>query len=311
MQGKYRFLSIFLSILLTMLLNSCTRLEGWGLLLWATENPAVPSGTILPVYIKSNIDKVWVVGFPNESRIFGNAFQSSTSKFEVPLSKIELVGTKNAAQKRAAAFAELALIYAETLQDGLPIRDAPDNSSRRVYRLRQGEIVKILSQAEGTPALGSTGEPLTGAWYEVLTENGTVGYCYSYRLRFFEHTGGPLTIVRTIEEDDDPDLDRVLATIWYPESYGTMVNSKKLDLDELSKQWHFSPGQDTGIAHIYLPAVDRTFSYTRIRSDGARSWHFEGAPLQMQLRSDTTLAVQYTENGGALRTLLFVTLPRA
>jgi hypothetical protein len=88
-----------------------------------------------------------------------------------------------------------------------------------------------------------------------------------------------------------------------------MVNSQRINLDELSRRWRFDPGQDTGIAHINLPNLERTFTHTGIRSTGSRAWRFEGSSLQMNLRSDTTLAVQYNETGGGLRTLLFTALP--
>jgi hypothetical protein len=137
-----------------------------------------------------------------------------------------------------------------------------------------------------------------------------MGYCFSYRLQLFEHTGGPLTVVQTDQEETvDPELDRLLARTWLPEWYGAMISSGKIDLEDLSRNWRFFPGHDTGMARIYLPGLDRTFSYTGIRSTGNRSWRFEGAALQMSLRSDTALEVQYTENGSTLRTLHFVALP--
>jgi hypothetical protein len=297
---------IFL-IFSSLLLSSCTRLLGWGVLLWSTDNPFIPSGTVLPVYIRSNIDQVWVVGIPEEYR----TAERGTNKFELPLWQIEFSGRKKAAQERAAAFSEYAHTYAETDQDGLPIRDDPDNSARRVYRLKMGQIIKILSKARGNPAISASGDPLPGDWYRVLTEDGTIGYCFSYRLRLFEHTQGPLALIpaNAGNAEEDPDLEIVLSKTWYPESYGTMVNNRRIDLEDLSRKWQFSPGQDTGIAHIYLPTLDKTFPYTGIRSAGSRTWRFEGAALQMSLRSDTTLAVQYTENGGAQRTALFVSLP--
>ncbi|MDR2103355.1 MAG: SH3 domain-containing protein, partial [Treponema sp.] len=102
------------------------------------------------------------------------------------------MGRGKAARQRAADFAPLALTYAETLQDGLPIREEPDNGARRVYRLKIGQIIKILAKVPGNPAISTTGDPLPGDWYQVLTEDGSTGYCFSYRLRLFEHTGGPL-----------------------------------------------------------------------------------------------------------------------
>jgi hypothetical protein len=224
---------------------------------------------------------------------------------------MEVHKTKKAAEQEAEDFAPFALIYGETLQDGLPIRDAPDNGAKRVYRLRQGEIIKVLALVEGTAALSTTGAPLPGQWYQVLTADGNRGYCFSYRLRLFEYAGGPLHLDRETEEVEDLDLAKVLALPWSPESYSTMISLRKIDLEELSRQWRFVPAEAPGIAHIYLPNMDKTFPYTQIRAEGNRFWRFEGAPLQMRLRSDTTLEVQFTENGGALQTLLFVALPEA
>jgi hypothetical protein len=270
------------------------------------ENPAVPSGTILPVYIKSNLNQVWVAGIPNEYQ----TGDKKNDKFEIPLWQLEMRGSKSAAQKYAARFSEYAKTYAEVLQDGLPIRDATDNNARRVYRLKLGQIIKLLSREEGVPAISTTGDPLPGDWFRVLTEDGTVGYCFSYRLKLFEHTEGVLAATADIVEDiPDSDLEYVLSKTWSPEFYLTMITEKKINIDAFAKQWQFLPGYETGIARIYHPTVDKIFSYSNIRRTGNQSWRFEGAALQMSLQRDTTLVVQYTENKGALQTLLFVALP--
>ena len=301
-----RLFFLFFLILASLLISSCARLLGYGILLWSAEDPPVPSGTVLPVYIRSNIDNVWVVGIPREYRSDG----SRVDKFEIPLAKLELAGSKKRAQERAETFAPYALIYAETLQDGLPIRDSPDNGARRVYRLKLGEIIKVLSPVRGVEAVGAAGDPLPGEWYRVLTEDGIAGYCFSYRLRLFKHLEGSLAAVRDLQQEaEDPNLDRLLARTWSPEYYGTMVNTGKIDLDELARHWYFDPGQDTGIARIKTVDIDEAFTYSKIRSTGTQSWRFEGTQLQMNLRSETTLAVQFTEESGILRTLLFVALP--
>jgi len=286
--------------------TACSSREGWGVLLWATEDPPVLSGTVLPVYIRSNIDKVWILGLPGGSSVGG------ADRVEVPFSRFEFVGSKSKAQKRADALFPYARTYAENIQNGLPVRDNPDNNARRVYRLRTGEIVKILSIADGVPAIGATGEPLPGDWYRVLTEDGSTGFCFSYRLKLFEHNDGPLAASVPADTGDhvsDPDLDMVLSETWYPESYSVMIESERIDFEELSKRRRFDPGQDTGIARVFTSDVDRSFTYNGIRPDGTRAWRFEGTSLYMQLRSDSLLAVQYIERSGSLRNLLFVSLP--
>ena len=300
----------FLPLLLcgVILLTSCTRTLGYGILFWASENPSVPSGTVLRVYIRSNINRVWVVGTPREFR----TPEQQMNRFEVPISHLELVGSRRRALERAENFAPYALVYAETLQDGLPIRERPDNVSRRVYRLREGDVIKIIRPVNGQVVIGATGEPLPGRWYRVLTQDGTAGYCFSYRLRLFEHTDGLLIASRDQGEQEayDPDLERLLSRTWSPESFGAMVNTHRLNLNDLSQHWNFDPGLETGTARIRTADIDRTFSYTQIRSNGSRNWRFEGTTLQMTLRNENTLAVQFTEPGGMLRTFNFVALHR-
>ena len=289
------------------MLSSCSSRLGWGVLLWATDDPFIPSGTVLPVYIQSNIDRVWVVGLPG-----GIVTSTGLNRMEVPLAHLELVGNRERAEARAREFAPFSLVYAENLQVGLPIRANPDNNARRVYRMREGDIVKVIDvSARGVPPLGVTGEPLPGRWYRVLTEDGTAGYAFSYRLRLFEHTGGPLVAPELAADAGfmGSDLDLLLSRTWRPESYLSMISSGRIDLDELSRRWHFNPGRENNVAQVVVPGVNRSFPFASIVPTGGRAWRFDGTSLSVQLRSDTTLAVQFTEGGGSLRTLNFVSLP--
>lgn len=291
-------------MLIAFILSSCSKL-GYGILLWSTEEPPITSGTMLPVYIRSNIDQVWVVGIPENLRV-----SKDINKMEIPLTMLEFSGSKRKAEKRADEFAKFASVYAENRQDGLPIRDNPDNNSRRVYRLRLGEIIKVLNVADGVPPISTTGDPLPGDWLKVLTHDGVTGYCFSYRLKIFEHSDGPLqaSVDTRREAEPDPDLEMVLARKWSAEYYLQMINNRRIDLNELEKKYGFDPGQDTGVARIYLPDMKKEYVYDTIVSDGERAWRFEGTELLMNLRSNTTLAVQYLENNGLRRTLLFAAL---
>jgi hypothetical protein len=314
---KERYWLLIFTALTALVSVSCRGKLGWGILLWAEEKEGIPSGTILPIYIRSNIEKVWVAGIPGEYRTLGE----KNKKIEIPLSKLEFSPSKREAEKRAKEFEEYALVYAETLQDGLPIRDAPDNGARRKYRLRSGEVIKIISLVEGNPAISATGDPLPGEWYSVLTEDGTRGYCFSYRLKLFEHRAGPLYFTEApSEKKSDPELESILSKTWVAEVYGEMLDNGNIDIEAFSKHWGFSPGEDTGTANIFLDGLDISFPYNAIRPDGSHSWRFEGTTLSMSLRSPATLAVSFaagnaggtasdSQSNGSPRTVLFINIP--
>ena len=302
---KIKYIKLFLfSLAVVLAFSSCSKM-GYGILLWSIEDPPIFSGSIMPVYIKSNIDKVWVVGIPDHLKA-----AHGSDKIEVPISRFEFVGSKRKAETRAVQFAEYSIVYAENLTDGLPIRDNTDNNARRVYRLRVGEIIKVLGKAQGNPPIGASGDPLPGDWLKVLTSDGVTGFCFSNRLKLYHQDESTIQTTATVQRDNtgDQDLELVFTKIWSPESYLQMLNSRRINILAMEQNYRFEPGQETGIAKIILPDLEREFAFEKITSDGDRSWRFEGTPLQMALRSNTSLTVQFTE-GVSRRTLQFAVLP--
>ena len=70
-------------------------------------------------------------------------------------------------------YADNAATYASVKLDGLPCRAEPVNTAKQVYRLRKGEVIKILYKGEGQkPMAGKTA--LEGDWYRILTDDGTM-----------------------------------------------------------------------------------------------------------------------------------------
>jgi hypothetical protein len=296
---RFRRYSIAL-VVVSFFLCTCSKVIGWGVLLWYTEDPPMPSGTVLPVYVRSNIEELWVVGIPAKYRTEGKEM------LEVSLPLLELAKNKRAAEKRVEEFGEYVQTYAETVQDGLPIRDAPENNSRRVYRLKLGEILKVLGKAEGIAAISSTGSPLPGDWLYVLTKNGVAGYCFSYKLKLFEHEAGVLAQEpREIDTVGDRELDLMLSRPWYPESYGVMAASGKVNLGDFSKRWGFDSGTESGTAHVFFQGGDLTFPYRRIVKESG-AWVFEGSSLKISFRSESSILVRW-EEAGKDREEVFVT----
>ena len=156
------------------------------------RRPPPPAGSIVPVYIKSNIQKVYVVGVPGSKG-------KNAKKIELPLWQIELYLSRRKAVARVKSMGANVSLYMIAARDGLPLRDMPSNSGRRVYRLREGQSVKVLAQAEGEE-VSTGGQVLPGSWYRVLTEDGTEGYVFSYALRLYDEAKeGPPVIVSAKE----------------------------------------------------------------------------------------------------------------
>jgi hypothetical protein len=254
--------------------------------------------------MRSNIEQAWIAIVPDEYKTYENQVAS------VPLPHLEFFLTKGSAEKYAAAFTESALLYGETLQDGLPIRDKPENNARRTYRLKIGEVIKILEQAEGVEAISASGTPLEGNWYKVLTNTGSIGYCFSNRLRIFEHTTGMVGDEPVmVDTTGDSELELVLSSVWYPESYKTMIDSGRLNLEALSQNYSFRSGVTEGRARIHLEDGDVEFIYKTITKTGNNSWNFTGTPLNAVLRSESELELNWEDENKAKKIELFVTLP--
>ncbi|MDR2073612.1 MAG: SH3 domain-containing protein [Spirochaetaceae bacterium] len=302
--GLDRKLFFLLAALPLFLFASCSKKTiGWGVLLWYTEEPAIPSGTVLPIQIRSNIEQAWIATVPEEYSTEEN------QRMAIPLPHLEFFRTRGRAERYAANFT-YAQTYAETIQDGLPVRDKPENNARRVYRLKEREIIKILEKTEGVAAISNSGSPLEGDWYKVLTKSGSIGYCFSYRLNMFEHTTGSLEGEEAIADtSNDRELELVLSRTWYPESYRTMINSRHIDLDALSKNYSFTAGLSNGKARIHLEQGDAVFPYRKVVKTGDQSWNFEGTSLNVIFRSEDALEIRWEDDKGNTQNAVFVTLP--
>lgn len=80
-------LTFFCVFLLFLLLTSCSNLMGYGVVLWSIPEEHLYDGDIVPVYIKSNINKVYVIGVPGTDRKI--EFLSGRSQNPVQKRKLE------------------------------------------------------------------------------------------------------------------------------------------------------------------------------------------------------------------------------
>ncbi len=294
-RARATFAALVLSTLA--LATACSGYIGYGVVNWSVPEHSLVAGDVIPVFIQSNIGKVYVVG----------AGPDRKERVELPLWQITLYKSASKARKAAAAFGDYRYLYATAKVDGLPVRAQPDNTARQVYRLREGQKLRIVASGEGAPVLAGNA-PLEGEWLSVLTDDGSVGWCFSYNLEVYDERAGGEAGPASAESGPDAVLDSILSRAWLPDYYRAMIDSGRVDISRIRPQWGFFPGKDSLVARIELADGVVSFPYTSIVKVGEKSYRFEGSTLTLDVRRDDTVFAQYTDANGMPQSYFFVSL---
>jgi hypothetical protein len=281
--GRLFLVASLIAILLSSLLSGCARLEGWGLVLWSVKGTAAKSGTVVPVYLKSNISKSYVIGLPGDEK----------TKIEVPFPSLEFFSSKKAAEKRAQEFAPYAAQYLSAGRDGLPVREKPNVSARRVYRLRLGESVKVLSLAEGE-AVFTGGKALPGEWYFVQATDGTRGYAFSNTMLLYEEKEGTTApVIATAPAPSASLLDIIYARPWRPAYFQLMVDDGMIDPDLFVLQYGLFADAKNSQVRVELPGYSGVFSFSSVSQSG--DWLvFEKSKLRIRFENESTIVADWS-----------------
>jgi hypothetical protein len=256
-------LHIFATLACALVLSSCARNIGYGLVLWAGEESSVQTGEILPVQQESQVQGTYLIRLPGTKELT-----------ELPTWRMRLFDSKEEAIQGAEEYAFYQDTYAYSQRDGLPLRVEPDQEARRVYKLAEGQLVKVLSRGEQKVTIGSYED----YWYHVLTEDGYQGHCFGYFLPTFTTSGDPKAQVEVLMARD-PMLEALLTTEWRPEYFQEMVNEGRIDLRIFGPDFGFFV--DPEQRRIQLVAGKRSYrwSYERLENVGANRYVFEGSEI--------------------------------
>ncbi len=295
--SRSRGLLLFAFLGALSLLSSCTGKIGYGVINWSVPEYSLYAGDVVPVFIQSNIGKVYVVGLDS----------SETRRAELPLWQLTLYKSRSKANKAAAALAEFRYTYATVKLDGLPVRADPENTSRQVYRLKEGEKIKIVRMGKGSPVIAANA-PLAGDWYEVMTDDGTAGWCFSYNLAFFDERETDSGLAAAVDSGPDPVLENLLTRSWYPESWRAMLRANRVIPPKIDSRQGFFPGRTSQVARVEGIDGVITFPYTGITRTEDGVYRFEGTSLTVQARRGDLIMVQYTDQAGMPRAEYFAAL---
>jgi len=249
-----------LCAILALFMSSCTRHIGYGLVLWAGEESPVRTGEILPVQQESQIQSTYLIRLPGTKELA-----------EVPTWRMRLFASKEEALQGAEEYAPYQNMYAYSRRDGLPLREEPEQEARRVYKLAEGQLVKVLSRGEQKVTIGSYED----YWYLVLTEDGYQGYCFGYYLPAFSPSGDPKAELDALMAQD-PMLEALLGTDWRPEYFQEMVGEGRIDLTAFGPGFGFFVDQEERRIRLITGKRSYNWPYERLENVGANRYVFEG-----------------------------------
>ena len=295
-------IKLFLSIttlLFTTLLTSCSdKVMGYSVVLWNIPEQEIQAGDVLPVYIKSNISHVYVVG------------KSNGEKVEIPLWQLTDPVKKGKVKSVSEKYSENAHTYASVKLDGLPCRAEPVNTAKQVYRLRKGEVIKILYKGNGAKPMAGK-NALEGDWYKILTDDGTMGWCFSYNLNLYETDAagariGGEEIVEEVEEDKS--ITIVLANTWYPDYFRTMIDSGNIDTSRLHPSYNFKIDTENNKVTLNTVKIHESWDYDGYTKTGDKEYTLKGIPIKVIYKSAGYIVARYTDDSGKPQDLDFVTI---
>lgn len=274
---------IIFALFVSAFLFSCTPQIGWGVILWSLPESQLNAGDLVPVHVKSNITKTFIIGLKNGKKI------------EIPLWQIDFYEAKGKADAYSKLISPLSSMYALAKTDGLPMRDKPENGSKRVYRLREGQKIKLLQKVKGSVVMSGK-EALPGDWYEAMSDDGVIGYVFSYNLAFEDEKTGVVAATQVVETDNAVDV--VFMQTWRPEYYKTMIKDKAIDLSKFSLKFGLFPDLLKKQLRLELPEYSQVYNYEDTERIKQNQYRILGADLEVQLKSADSIILTYLDSSG-------------
>lgn len=266
-----------LIVLLSTLLGGCSRGLGYGVLLWSEDEEAFPSGSLVTIESESDIQDIYTFN------VDGVEGTQTAARW-----RVDFYESRDEAASAAQEYSELATVYARATRNALPMRSVPElRSDTIVYRLRNGEVIKLISKdPEPTDLSG-----LVSYWYTALTTTGVRAYVFGYELDLFD----PVDPEAEFDESGaaDPLVQMLLGNVWRPVYFADMINDRAFDLELFRPEYGLFPDPDNGTFELVLPYHSTVFEYEQISNVGPRRYLATGTNLQITFNRGDELSLQY------------------
>lgn len=256
-------------------------------MIWPSDDSSAQSGTVYPVIEESDINSTYTILLDEERRE------------EIDSWRVAFFRERDAAVRYADRFDPWSDSWARSLRTALPVREKDDRTSSSIYRLADGEVVKILSRHEDV----SDEAGLIDYWYEVLTRDGTRGWVFGYYLELTNSGGRALAPV-TDQGETDRLVRDIASVVWRPDYFRPMIDSGVIDLSDFGPQYGLFGSFEDSYFLLTLPDYQRRFEYVGYFSSINNTVEFEGTSLILTLRNDDELVAQYRLNDRERTTVL-------
>jgi len=269
-------------VTLTLLaLASCgVRAAGYGVVLWGETDTALKTGLVVPLIGGGTINSSYLVMVPGEKK-----------PREFPMGRIRFFRSRKEASQFAQAFAPYAQSWAVSMKQDpppLPIRDQAAQDGRVIYKLKPGQLVKVV----GKSAQPDTIQQYTDSWYEVVTEDGFSGFVFGHFLKAFTAAGDPAQEAQRILSQDET-LDTILNNTWRPDWFQQMIARGAIDLTIFRDDVGLFPSPSDMVVRLVLPQYSMEFHYTGIQKLGESTYVFTGSDLRVSVVDDQRISIYY------------------
>lgn len=254
-------------LLIATLLASCNLSSEKALILWSSDMEE--TGKLATILEESILNDNYTIRIGDDTK--------TMEKW-----RIQKYDTHTQTRDAAEQFAPFRYIFAYSERRALPIRESTDRLSPIIYRLKDAEVVKILSRSEEK----IDEEDLLAYWYRVLTENGTQGFVFGYYLQEFDIRND----IPDAEQGSDESLIDLLENTWRPEEYRDMIARGQINLSRFSPHYGLFP--EEGGLRIVLPEYSHTLPYEQFHMVSSNRYAATGTSLEVTFFSDS-ITLQY------------------
>jgi hypothetical protein len=258
---------------------------GSGIVLWSPDEEMIATGARVPVLGESELEGTYTISLGEEKTA------------DLPKWRLAFFNSDKELENYINSREDFLRMVASAKIDSLAVRARQDPSSQRLYKLRRYEVMKIIGRSEEKSEIGD----YVDYWYNVLTKDGTRGWCYGESL-IIQEIGQEID-TRAAEEDLDPALLAFLGNVWRPEYFQTYIDDSTIDLEEFRPDIGIFPNpEEKTILHV-TKRSSAEYTYTDIIAAGGSLYLFKGTPVKVRVYTPERIMFEYLENRKSVQKL--------